>query len=56
MWMEKAALQGHPEALFCLGMYYLQGFGVPRDEPKGRALINSAAEKGDPHASLYLKL
>lgn len=46
-WYSKAADQGNTAAMGNLGMAYIQGEGVNRNEQKGLGLIVSAAESGN---------
>ena len=46
-WYSKAADQGNTAAMGNLGMAYIQGEGVNRNEQKGLGLIKSAAERGN---------
>ena len=46
-WYFKAAEQGNTAAMGNLGMAYIQGEGVNRNEQKGLGLIRSAAERGN---------
>ena len=46
-WYSKAADQGNTAAMGNLGMAYIQGEGVNRNEQKGLGLIISAAESGN---------
>jgi TPR repeat protein len=41
----KAAEQGDPEAQFCLGDMYNNGYGVAKDERKALALFRKSAEQ-----------
>jgi uncharacterized protein len=41
----KAAQQGDPEAQFCLGDMYNNGYGVAKDERKAVALFRKSAEQ-----------
>jgi len=43
---QAAAKQSQVDAIVCLGDFYLNGQGVPKDFQKGIQLINSAAERG----------
>lgn len=45
-WFEQAAEENSPGALYCLGIMYEMGQGVPRDEEKSINLIRSAAALG----------
>ena len=46
-YLENAAIQGHPEALYNLGLMYNHGLGVERDEEKGKELMNQATIAGN---------
>jgi len=43
---QAAAKQNQVDAIVCLGDFYLNGQGVPKDFQKGIQLINNAAERG----------
>jgi len=43
---QAAAKQQQIDAIVCLGDFYLNGQGVPKDFQKGIQLINTAAERG----------
>lgn len=48
------AAKGMPESQYVLGMRYLDGIGVEKDEAKGKELLKKAADQG--HAKSRLKL
>lgn len=48
------AAKGMPESQYVLGVRYLNGIGVEKDEAKGRELLQKAADQG--HAKSRLKL
>ena len=43
---QQAAEQGDPEAQYCLGLLYLEGNGVSKNEKTGAAWIKKAADQG----------
>ena len=43
-----------PQQLFLMGLAYLHGIGVEENNPRGRALIESAARKNFPDALLWM--
>jgi TPR repeat protein len=45
-WYAKAAIKGLPKARLCLGLCYLQGEGVPKDEGIGARQVELAAKRG----------
>lgn len=45
-WDRRAANAGDPVGKFNYGLDLLRGHGVPRDEARGRALVNEAAKDG----------
>lgn len=47
-WLKSAAEQGHADAMNLLGLCYLQGEGVPRDEAKGTMWLAKSAALGHP--------
>jgi hypothetical protein len=49
------AAKGFPEAQFALGVRYLTGNGVPRDDEKGKELIKAAADQGSERAKEKLR-
>jgi len=56
LWLEKAAEQGHPEALCGLGAIYFFGQGIASNKEKGIVLYEMAAAQGDTEAQLLLKV
>jgi TPR repeat protein len=50
----KAVAKGVPEAAVNLGVLYLDGKWVPRDDPKAADWFHKAAEKGEPAAQTKL--
>lgn len=46
-WFQKSAAQNNKNALFTLGMIYLEGQGVFKDAPKGISYLKQAADLGD---------
>ena len=55
-WLEKSAHQDYSYAIYLLGVCYIDGKGVKKDEQKGLQYIKQAAEKGDEDAMHYLKM
>jgi hypothetical protein len=60
-WFEKAAYQGHPKALFMLGIMYVAGFGGSIDNEQSIQFFSKAkerfeplADQGNPEAQYYL--
>lgn len=53
-WMRKEAENGNPDAEMALGMRYLHGNGVPRDEAQGQAWIDKALAHGHVQGNLDL--
>ncbi|MCS6268048.1 MAG: sel1 repeat family protein [Vampirovibrio sp.] len=53
-YLEKAAQQGSPNGLVTLGVRYMVGKGVKKDEAKGLALWKQASEKGFGYAYLFI--
>lgn len=45
MWYQKAAAQGNSAGEYGLGLMYLRGEGIEKNEEKGRSLILQAANK-----------
>ena len=45
-WLEKAADQNHPQALYELATMYRRGDGVEKDQPKAAELFEKAAARG----------
>lgn len=54
-WFEKAAGLGSSDALYWLGSYYIDGYGVPMDRMKGVGYITDAARAGSQYAIDSLK-
>ncbi len=54
-WYQKAAEKGHIKAQYKIGLYYVRGFSVAKDETKGMSYIQKAAELGDVDAKAYLR-
>lgn len=52
---ERAAREGHPGAMYSLGMMYGKGLGEPRDSIKGMRYIQAAARLGYQPALDFLK-
>ncbi|QXO72612.1 tetratricopeptide repeat protein [Morganella morganii] len=55
-WFEKAAEQNNADALFYLGEFYMDGYGVAKDVKRGYQLYQKAAELGSSHAMNNLGL
>jgi TPR repeat protein len=53
-WFRKAAMRGHREAAYNLGVLMLNGQGQPRDERKAAVWIERSAERGLPEAQYLL--
>jgi TPR repeat protein len=53
-WLERAAAQDHPEAVQVLGVSYMTGKGVPKDEARAVGLYRRAAELGNAQAQQNL--
>lgn len=45
-WCKKAAMQGHPEAIMMLGVFYHEGVGTAPDRQKAIYFLNKAVEMG----------
>ena len=45
-WLKRAADQGHADAMNLLGMCYLRGEGVPRDDANGIMWLKKSADLG----------
>lgn len=45
-WCKKAAMQGHPEAILMLGVFYHEGVGTAPDRQKAIYFLNKAVEMG----------
>lgn len=54
LWYEKAAMRGYVEAASRLGVKYVNGDGVPKDDKKAVKWFRLAAERGDAPAQLNL--
>ena len=54
-WDARAAAAGDHIGMFNSGLNHLRGRGVPRDDAKGRALIDRAAEMGDETAQRLIE-
>ncbi|HAT1682915.1 TPA: sel1 repeat family protein [Klebsiella oxytoca] len=52
-WLEKAAAQSDPEALYLLAQRYEKGEGVDKREDRARRLYRQSAEKGYPGAQRW---
>ena len=50
----KAAVHDDPHALVCLGIFHLNGTGVPRDATRGMIDLTRAAMLGSEHAAITL--
>jgi hypothetical protein len=48
-WLERAASKGNAAAQINLGVLYSNGWGVPRDPQRARALFLAASHSRDPH-------
>lgn len=53
-WFRRAAEQNHPGAIFCLGLCYIDGTGLVKDDPIGFSHIQRAAEMGYAEAQSYV--
>lgn len=53
-WFEKAAEQGHPQAMRVLGRWLLRGLYVKQDQRKGLLLLRMAADAGELKAHRFL--
>ena len=51
--MRLAAEQGLAGAQYDLGLQYLMGYGVPRDQVMAYLWFNLAAAQGDEHAAIF---
>ncbi|MEP7302465.1 MAG: tetratricopeptide repeat protein [Caldimonas sp.] len=49
-WLRKAAEQNHPLALGDLGVAYLKGFGMAKDEQQALLWLRRAAARGNPNS------
>lgn len=45
-WFMKAALAGYSESMYCIGCYYMDGFGVTLDKEEGLKWLNLAKDNG----------
>ena len=54
-WCKEAADQGHIDATYLLGGFYLEGRGVEKDSDKAVSLYRQAADKGYEKAKERLK-
>lgn len=54
VWHQQLAEKGDAFGLFRMGERYLKGDGVPKDEAKGRGLLERAAAKGESDAKAIL--
>lgn len=54
MLLKKAALVGHPDALYILGVHFRDGRGVRRNMQLARRYLEAAARQGDEHAMTSL--
>ena len=54
-WFQKAAIQGHPNAQYLLGLMYRYGWGVPVDYAEAKEWMKIAAENGNPDAKKSLE-
>jgi len=54
-WDARAAAAGDHVGMFNAGLNHLRGRGVPRDDARGRALIDRAAEMGDETAQRLIE-
>ena len=50
-WFEQAALQGHVDAQYNLGLMLESGDGVPKDKEKAAYWLEAAAAQGDDEAA-----
>jgi len=53
-WYRKAAGLGHPGAMFQLGVDYMLGTGLPRDEAKAEEFFRKAADMGHAEAQSHM--
>lgn len=53
-WFMRAAEQNYPAGMYQLGMSKVAGMGTAQDEAGGMALIQKAANAGDPEARSFL--
>ena len=54
-WYEKAADNGDATAIYALGTFYENGYGVAQDPAKARELYQKAADMGDADAIAALE-
>jgi TPR repeat protein len=54
-YFKKAADQGHLNAMYRLGMSYLEGKGVPHDQLQARKWLKTSADGGNPQARAALQ-
>jgi len=54
-WFMKAALEGYSESMYCLGCYYMDGFGVEKNDEEGMKWLNLAKENGCYSAEMLLE-
>jgi TPR repeat protein len=54
-WLARAADQGHPLALLCLGHAHRSGHGVEQDEPAAQACYARALAAGAMEAARFLE-
>jgi TPR repeat protein len=55
-WLKLASDSGHATAMFELSKFYIEGYGIPKDEKKAVTLIRNSAELGEPSAQQVLGL
>jgi hypothetical protein len=53
-WHTKAAENGNAASQFSLGMFYLQGAGVPKDEAEGVKWLRKSADQGNAAGEFWL--
>lgn len=53
--VKQQAQKGFAPSQYSLGVRYLTGNGLEKDEQKGRALLEASADQGYPKAKLKLK-
>lgn len=51
---QKAAAQGHPDAVLAMGWFYFNGFGTPRDLRSAERWYRRSARSGEPKAMFSL--
>ena len=54
-WLEQAAAQEHPRALYSLAMCYFWGVNMPADKARALRHLRRAAELGNEEAKLFLR-